>query len=70
MDDVDKYEYKTHYVRFDGPLGERETVLMKELNTLGQDGWRLNRMYSDFKLRTLRSWGGGLNLLLEREISG
>ena len=64
-----KYEYKTHYLRFDGPVTSREERLTDELNVLGQDGWRLVRLYSDFKLRTFSSWGGGLNLLVEREIS-
>jgi len=63
-----RYEYKVHYIRFDGPLRDRERRLLDELNIVGQEGWRLNRLYPDFKLRTMLSWGGGLNMLLERQI--
>jgi hypothetical protein len=64
------YEYKVHYVRFDGPLRDREQRLVNELNVVAKEGWRLNRLYPDFKFRTFTSWGGGVNLLLERDING
>lgn len=64
------YEYRMHYVRFDGPLRDREKRLVDELNVVAKEGWRLNRLYPDFKLRTFTSWGGEVNMLLERDISG
>lgn len=62
-----QFEYRVHYVGFDCPLRDRERRLVNELNAVGKEGWRLNRLYPDFKLRTFTSWGGGLNMLLERE---
>ena len=63
-----QYEYKIHYLRFSGPLNKREDYLIEELNLLGKDGWRLNRMFPDLKLRTFGAWAGAINLLVEREI--
>lgn len=44
-----------------------EEQFLDTLNGLGKDGWRLNRFYGETGLRSIMSWKGGLNLLLERE---
>ncbi|PKO19832.1 hypothetical protein CVU37_02250 [candidate division BRC1 bacterium HGW-BRC1-1] len=63
-----KYEYKTHYLKLETGQSKEEQ-LMDSLNQFGSDGWRVNRIYGDFSLRTIASWNGGINLLLEREIT-
>ncbi len=63
-----KYEYKIHYLALETGRNN-EDQLIAALNTFGTDGWRLNRMYGEVSLRSIASWKGGLNLLLEREIS-
>ena len=63
-----KYEYKIHYLKLE--TGKpKEEQLTDTLNQFGGEGWRLNRLYGEFSLRSLSSWQGGLNLLLEREIA-
>ncbi len=63
-----KYEYKINYLKLE--TGKpKEEQLTDTLNQFGGEGWRLNRLYGEFSLRSLFSWKGGLNLLLEREIS-
>lgn len=62
-----KYEYKIHYLKLETGRGNEE-LLIAALNTFGEDGWRLNRLYGEVSLRSITSWKGGLNLLLEREI--
>ena len=62
-----KYEYKSHYLELKtGAPNDQQ--LPDALNVFGADGWRLNRLYGEVSLRSLASWRGGLNLLLEREV--
>ena len=62
-----RYEYKLHYLKLE--RGRRnEDQLVDALNDFGKEGWRLNRLYGEVSLRSITSWKGGLNLLLEREI--
>jgi hypothetical protein len=64
-----KYEYKVHYLKLEtGKPNEQQ--IQEVLNQFGSEGWRLNRLYAEMSLRALSSWKGGLNLLLEREITG
>ncbi len=62
------YEYQVHYLKFESEE-TREQQLLDTLNQFGSEGWRLNRLYRDISLRSVMSWHGGLNLLLEREIT-
>ena len=62
-----RYEYKIHYLKLSSGKPREEQVL-EALNGLGNEGWRLNRLYGEVSLRSLASWKGGLNLLLEREV--
>ena len=63
-----QYEYKIHYLPLE--VGrDNEEQLLDALNSFGKDGWRLNRLYGEASLRSIMSWKGGLNLLLEREIA-
>ena len=62
-----QYEYKIHYLKLEVGRGNEEQLL-DVLNAFGKEGWRLNRLSGESSLRTLTSWKGGLNLLLEREI--
>jgi hypothetical protein len=62
-----RYEYKLHYLKL--KTGKpNEEQLIEALNQFGNDGWRLNRLYGEASPRSLASWKGGLNLLLEREV--
>lgn len=63
-----KYEYRIHYLTLAAGR-DNEEQLIEALNTFGRDGWRLNRLYGEASLRSITSWKGGLNLLLEREAS-
>jgi hypothetical protein len=63
-----KYEYKIHYLKLEAGK-PNEQQFLEALNRFGREGWRLNRLYGEMSLRALSSWKGGLNLLLEREIS-
>ncbi len=61
-----RYEYKIHYLQLE--IGKaNDDQLLEALNTFGKEGWRLNRLYGEVSLRSITSWKGGLNLLLERE---
>ena len=61
-----QYEYKLHYLQLE--IGRpNEEQLVDALNTFGKEGWRLNRLYGEVSLRSITTWKGGLNLLLERE---
>jgi len=64
-----KFEYKIHYLQLETGR-ENEAQLIAALNAFGNDGWRLNRLYGEASLRSIASWKGGVNLLLEREIGG
>jgi hypothetical protein len=63
-----RYEYKLHHLTLQTGKSNDEQLL-DALNRFGQEGWRLNRLYSDFSLRAIASWLGSLNFLLEREIA-
>jgi hypothetical protein len=63
-----RYEYQVHYLKLEAGNPSEQQVL-EALNRFGSEGWRLNRLYGEMSLRALSSWEGGLNLLLEREIS-
>jgi hypothetical protein len=66
-----RYEYKIHYLKLRSgtPKAPNEQQLLEALNQFGADGWRLNRLYGEYSLRSALSWRGGVNLLLEREIA-
>jgi hypothetical protein len=61
-----QYEYKIHYLKLE-TARDNEEQLVAALNSFGKEGWRLNRLYGEVSLRSITSWKGGLNLLLERE---
>jgi hypothetical protein len=61
-----QYEYKIHYLKLETGR-DNEEQLVAALNSFGKEGWRLNRLYGEVSLRSITSWKGGLNLLLERE---
>lgn len=61
-----QYEYKIHYLALVAGKNNEEQ-LVDALNEFGKDGWRLNRLYGEVSLRSITSWKGGLNLLLERQ---
>ena len=63
-----RYEYRVHYLKLETGKPNEEQLL-QTLNRFGEEGWRLNRLYGEVSLRSLASWKGGLNLLLEREIA-
>lgn len=60
------YEYKIHYLALEA-MRDNEEQLLEALNSFGRDGWRLSRLYGEISLRSIMSWKGGLNFLLERE---
>ena len=62
-----KYEYRIKFLKLTSSK-KNEDHILEALNSFGEEGWRLNRMYGEFSLRTLASWKGGFNFLLEREI--
>ncbi|HPA20058.1 MAG TPA: hypothetical protein PLU30_20070 [Verrucomicrobiae bacterium] len=62
-----KYEYRIEFLKLVTGKKNEEQIL-DAINLWGNEGWRLNRLYGDFSLRTMASWKGGFNLLLEREI--
>jgi hypothetical protein len=64
-----QYEYMLHYLPLEVGKDNHEQLL-DALNSFGEEGWRLNRLFGESSLRTLMSWKGGLNLLFEREIAG
>ncbi len=61
-----RYEYRVHYLKLE-TAKPNEEQLIQSLNRFGEEGWRLNRLYGKVSLRSLASWKGGLNLLLERD---
>ena len=63
-----RYEYRIHYLKLETGKPNEEQLL-QTLNRFGEEGWRLNRLYGEVSLRSLASWKGGRNLLLEREIA-
>jgi hypothetical protein len=63
-----KYEYKLHYLKLETAKSKEQQIL-DTLNQFGSEGWHLNRLYGEVSLRSLSSWKGGLNMLLEREIT-
>jgi len=61
-----QYEYRIHHVKLAAqPPADQQ--LVEILNQFGAEGWRLNRLYGEASVRSLSSWKGGVNLLLERE---
>ncbi len=62
-----RYEYRIEFLKLVAGKKNEEQIL-DALNTFGKDGWRLNRLYGEASLRTMTSWKGGFNFLLEREI--
>jgi hypothetical protein len=64
-----RYEYRIVFLKLKTGISNEEQIL-EALNTFGKEGWRLNRVYGEISLRTLASWKGGLNLLLEKETTG
>ena len=63
-----RFEYRLHHLTLQTGTSNDEQLL-EVLNRFGQEGWRLNRLYGEVSLRSLASWRGALNLLLEREIA-
>ncbi len=63
-----RYEYKLHHLELK-PGKPNEEQLIEALNRFGNEGWRLNRLYGEVSLRSLASWKGGVNFLLERELA-
>ncbi len=64
-----RYEYRIEFVKL--VTGKKnEEQLLEAVNSFGKEGWRLNRLYGEVSPRTITSWKGGSNLLLEREIVG
>ena len=61
-----QYEYKHEYVKFEAG-STREEQILDAANKHGRDGWRLNRLSIEASFRTLVSFRGGINLMLERE---
>jgi hypothetical protein len=61
-----RYEYRLEYLKF--TARKRQEQLLEALNNFGKEGWRLNRMWGEVSLKSLRSLGGGVNLMLEREV--
>ncbi len=62
-----RYEYRIEYLKLTTGKKNEEQIL-DALNAFGKEGWRLNRLYGEVSLRTMVSWKGGFNLLLEREL--
>jgi hypothetical protein len=61
-----RYEYRLEYIKF--TARRRQEQLLEAVNKFGKDGWRLNRIWGEVSLKSLRSLGGGVNLMLEREV--
>ena len=62
-----RYEYRVEYLKLVAGRRNEEQIL-DALNAFGNEGWRLNRLYGEMSLRSIASWKGGFNLLLEREV--
>jgi hypothetical protein len=63
------YEYKSYYLKFDSNKPRKQHIL-DVLNEFGSDGWRLNRLTGELGIKSILSFMGGVNLLLEREVQG
>ena len=62
-----RYEYRIEPMVF--TFGsKRKELMMEALNRYGREGWRLNRIEGGLFGRPAWSWGGGIMMLLEREI--
>lgn len=62
-----QYEYRIEFLKLETGRSNEEQIL-EALNSFGKEGWRLNRLSGEVSLRSLASWKGGLNLLLEKAI--
>jgi hypothetical protein len=62
-----RFEYRLFRLAFKAG-STKDDQMLEALNRFGQDGWRLNRMYGDFGLRSLSTWHGAVNFILERAI--
>jgi hypothetical protein len=62
-----QYEYRIEYLQLKTGRSNEDQIL-EALGVFGKEGWRLNMFYREKSLRTLASWKGGFNLLLEKEI--
>lgn len=62
-----RYEYRMEYLKLEKGRDNEEQIL-GDLNNFGREGWRLNRLSGEVSLRSLASWKGGVNLLLERSL--
>jgi len=62
-----KYEYKSYYLKLETGKNRKQQI-MDMLNQFGGDGWRLNRLSGELSIKSLLSFMGGVNLLLEREV--
>ena len=62
-----KYEYKSYYLKFETGKPRKQHIL-DVLNNFGNDGWRLNRLTGELGIKSILSFMGGVNLLLEREV--
>ncbi len=62
-----RFEYKIEYLKLEVGQDNQEQIL-EALNRFGQDGWRMVRQYSEISMRSIASFKGGINFLLEREI--
>ena len=60
------YECKMHYLRLSLGSSQEEQVVAA-LNGFGQEGWCVNHIMRCEAHNQPFSWGGALNLLLERE---
>lgn len=62
-----RYEYRIEFLKLTTGKPNEEQIL-DALNAFGKEGWRLNRMYGEVSLRTMASWKGGINFLLEHGV--
>lgn len=62
-----KFEYKIEYLKLEVGRDNEEQIL-ESLNRFGQDGWRMVRQYGEISMRSIASFKGGMNFLLEREL--
>jgi hypothetical protein len=64
-----QYEYRIEFLKSETGRSNEEQIL-EASNAFGKEGWRLNRLYGESSFRTMSSWKGGINLLLEKEVIG
>ena len=62
-----RYEYRIEFMKLEKGRNNEEQLL-EALNNFGREGWRLNRLSGEVSLRSLASWKGGYNLILEKAI--